>query len=364
MRGLARGALAPLFGLSTAVGWTVAYHLVRQQGRLLIRLDALEARLDAADRMVLPVLPNEHSHATAPVPGLAVGAEVPPFELPDFTGRMLGPPDFRGGRLLLVHWSPGCGFCELIAPELAALQEPLRRQNTVLALVSNGDVEANRAFAHQHGLDCPIMLQDGSPAVPPFRGLGTPVAYLVDEHGRVAKPLAVGAEQVPQLARDAAAGDRRLPGEKSLLHSRIEREGLKAGTPAPMFILPEIRGGTIALEDFRGRDVLLVFTAPDCGPCDALAPELARLHERSRASGLQIVLVGRGSVEENRRKAQEHGMDFPVVVQDHWKLSKEYGIFATPVAFLIDRNGTVARDVARGVDQVLELGEHALAGTE
>jgi len=58
------------------------------------------------------------------------------------------------------------------------------------------------------------------------------------------------------------------------------------------------------------------------------------------------------------------GMDFPVVVQDHWKLSKEYGIFATPVAFLIDRNGTVARDVARGVDQVLELGEHALAGTE
>jgi peroxiredoxin len=110
--------------------------------------------------------------------------------------------------------------------------------------------------------------------------------------------------------------------------------------------------------------VLLVFTDPDCGPCQLLAPDLCSLHERARDAGVQILLVGRGSVDENRRKAEEHGMDFPVVVQDHWSLSRQYGIFATPVAFLIDENGTIARDVARGVDQILELGGRVLAGTE
>ena len=53
-----------------------------------------------------------------------------------------------------------------------------------------------------------------------------------------------------------------------------------------------------------------------------------------------------------------------MVVQDHWSLSRQYGIFATPVAFLVHVNGTIAREVARGVDQILELGGRALAGTE
>jgi peroxiredoxin len=335
---------------------------MRRHGQLLERLDTLEARLDAMDRRVLPVVSTEHSHL--PSAGVSVGTELPLFELPDFVGRVRGPDEFRGNALLLVHWSPACGFCELIADELASLQEPLRRGGTTLAMVSHGDVESNREFAEAHGLDCPILLQDGSRQVSAFRGLGTPVAYLLDEQGRVSEPLAVGADAVPDLARRTAARKGRLPGEKSLSHSRIERDGLRAGTPAPLFMLPDVRGGTVALEDFRGRRVLLVFTDPDCGPCERLASELSRLHERCQGNGLQVILVGRGSLAANRAKAEEHGMQFPVVVQDHWKLSREYGIFATPVAFLIDRSGTIARDVARGVDQVLELAGVEPAGSE
>jgi peroxiredoxin len=66
-------------------------------------------------------------------------------------------------------------------------------------------------------------------------------------------------------------------------------------------------------------------------------------------------MVARGDPEENRCKAQEHGFEFPVVLQERWKLSKEYGIFATPVAFLIDEDGVIARNVAQGVDEILAL---------
>ena len=66
-------------------------------------------------------------------------------------------------------------------------------------------------------------------------------------------------------------------------------------------------------------------------------------------------MVGRGDLGENRRKALEHGMEFPVIVQSRWKLSKEYGIFATPVAFVIDEQGVIAEDVAVGPEQILAL---------
>jgi hypothetical protein len=43
------------------------------------------------------------------------------------------------------------------------------------------------------------------------------------------------------------------------------------------------------------------------------------------------------------------------VLQEKWKLSKEYGIFATPAAILIGRDGVIAKDVAVGPDAILAL---------
>jgi hypothetical protein len=71
---------------------------------------------------------------------------------------------------------------------------------------------------------------------------------------------------------------------------------------------------------------------------------------------LGVILVGRGNAEENHRKAAQHGFEFPVLIQDRkWKVSNEYGILATPVAFLIGENGDIARDAAVGRDAILAL---------
>jgi peroxiredoxin len=233
-----------------------------------------------------------------------------------------------------------------------------------LLFVSAGDAEANRKLAEGHGLEAPILLLKGNEkVVEAFQGQPTPVAYLLDEGGRVARPLAVGAEEVPVLAREAASAPKRkrLPGERPLSESRIERNGLKAGTPAPAFRLPDLHGGTVSLEEYRGRRVLLVFTDPHCGPCEELAPHLVRLHREHRDDGLALILVARGDPGENRRKAEQHGFEFPVVLQERWKLSKEYGIFAAPVAFLIGEEGVIARDVAKGVEEIVALARDGLA---
>jgi len=86
------------------------------------------------------------------------------------------------------------------------------------------------------------------------------------------------------------------------------------------------------------------------------------LHRQHQANGLALMMVGRGDTEENRKKAEQNGFDFPVVLQKKWELSKQYGIFATPVAFLINEEGVIERDVAAGADAILELIHHDLLG--
>src|SRR6266516_1302283 len=49
-------------------------------------------------------------------------------------------------------------------------------------------------------------------------------------------------------------------GNRSLARSKIKRDGLKAGTPAPDFRLPRLDGGELSLAALRGRRVLLVFS--------------------------------------------------------------------------------------------------------
>jgi peroxiredoxin len=148
-------------------------------------------------------------------------------------------------------------------------------------------------------------------------------------------------------------GAAKLATERPVSESRIERDGLKPGVQAPLFTLPDLDGRRESLVAYRGQRVLLVFSDPRCGPCNDVAPELVRLHAHNPA--LQIVMVSRGELGENRTKAQEHGFAFPVVLQDGWKLSKEYGIFATPVAFLIDEEGTIAKPVAIGADAIVAI---------
>jgi peroxiredoxin len=349
--------LLGLLVLGQAAVWVVLVQVIQQQGRILLRLDKLaEAHTSQAAQLPVIALPTE------PV-GLPVGVPIGDFQLPDLAGRLVGPHTWRGQRTLLIHWSTTCGFCELIAPELAQLEAGLRAQRIALVLASYGDAETNRRLAEEYGLSCPILLQSDAQPIAAFSQLGTPVAYVLDKTSRVAEALVSGADPVIALAHRLAAqpaGARtHLPGERPLSESHIERDGLKAGAIAPTFSLPDITGATVTLDSYRGRRVLLVFTDPHCGPCDALAPDLARLGQRVDGEP-SIVVIGRGALEENRRKAEQYEFTFPVVLQKRWELSKAYGIFATPVGFLIDEHGVIVRDAAVGPDAIVALAQAGL----
>ena len=338
-------------------GCWLGYQLVRQHGRILLRLEALEKGLAA--RPAEPPRP-----APAAPSGLPLGSMAPDFELPDLSGARHRLSEFRGRPVLLIFFNPACGFCTGMVPELAALSPGGRNAKPVPLVVSTGGAEANRQLFQTHAIGCPVLLQKEMEVAAQYQAHGTPVGYLLDETGTLASELAVGAAALlalatapaPQGAPEAGHAPPSKPaarGNKPVSESRLNRSGLKAGTPAPNFRLPRLDGKELALEDYRGQRVLLVFTDPDCGPCEQLAPHLERVHRERK--DLQVLMVSRQDAETNRQKVAKLGLTFPVVLQKNWEVSLRYAMFATPVGYLIDERGVLASDVAAGFDAILAL---------
>lgn len=335
--------------LLIAVGGWLGYQLVRQNGRILLRLEAIETRLT----------PRREEKSRQPE-ALPLGSEAPDFELPDLRGGPRKLADFRGRDVLLIFFNPQCGFCTKMADDLAALPVDESSNRPVPLVVTTGDANENRKLVEHHGIRCTVLLQEEMKVASKFRAQGTPMGYWIDKEGRIASELTIGREALLKLAagpppnpKAARAHSNGAKDYRSVAGSRLKRNGLKSGETAPEFTLPRIDGGELSLVDFRGGRLLLVFSAPDCGPCVELAPRLQEIHQER--SDLSVLVVSRGELDANYAKAAELGLTYPIVLQQKWEVSLKYAMFATPIGYLIDERGILASDVAVGIEPILGL---------
>lgn len=306
-----------------------------------------------------------------PPSGLEPGTPAPAFALPDLAGHERRLEEFRGKPLLLAFFSTTCGYCQQMAPRLGQLPEDGPR----VLLISRGDVDEHLQLAAEHKWRCDVVLEQGTELLTAYKATGTPTGYLIDAEGRIASGLAVGADALLALTerepedgstsddltleslrqKEANALDRARAAGLGIRASTLPRSGLRVGTTAPDFKLLDLEGRMHRLADFRDRRVLLVFSEPSCGPCEALAPELVVLQQRHKGNDLQVVMVSRGEPGLVATKAKQHGFNFPVLLQKQWEISKKYAMFATPVGYLIDEKGVIQKDVAVGKSAILEL---------
>ena len=138
-------------------------------------------------------------HAAAPtVPaGRQVGEPAPPLKLRDLAGNKINlATTFRGEKTLVAFWNPGCGFCQQMLDDLKDWEANPPQDAPRLLVVSGGTKEANKAM----GLRSTVVLDQNFGVGSAFGASGTPSAVLVDEEGKVASELAVGAPAVLALA--------------------------------------------------------------------------------------------------------------------------------------------------------------------
>ena len=356
---VAFGVILP-WSVIAVLCWLLHQILV-QNGRILKRLDLLEEQMDLAG------FPG--AEGVLPEEGLPLGSVAPPFELPDLKGDRVSLEQFRGQRVLLIFFSPKCSYCLQMAPQLSALPVDSSNGRPAPLVITTGDLEENLKIVREHGIRCPVLRQEEWEISQLYHAAGTPVGYLMDEEGKIASPLAIGAPNLLALSNHEAGtnGKHREPQEDagnrsrgirgknkhSLAESHINRDGLKIGTRAPQFRLTSIDNREIALKDHLGKPVLLVFSDPKCIPCNQLAADLERFHRQTLE--LQFLMISRGDAEVNRQIMKEHKLTFPVLLQRQWEISRLYAKFNTPVAYFIDESGVIADDVAEGRDSVLAL---------
>jgi len=127
------------------------------------------------------------------------------------------------------------------------------------------------------------------------------------------------------------------------------------GSQAPDFSLNTAAGGVMALDDLLapGRPVLLVFTDPECGPCQALLPKIAEW-QGSLADALTLAVISRGARSDNVAVAREHGLNH-VLVQDGREVAERYGVWATPSALLIGVDSRIERAQVAGAEAIEQL---------
>jgi peroxiredoxin len=152
--------------------------------------------------------------------------------------------------------------------------------------------------------------------------------------------------------------EERLAGSGAIAASSAN--GLPVGTAAPAFSLPGVFGETLTLDALRarGNPILLLFTDPDCGPCNGLMPDFGGW-QRAHGHRLTIVSVSRGSVESNRAKATEHGLN-TVLLQQQFEVAEAFRAHGTPAAVLVRPDGTIGSPVALGADQIRALAATAI----
>ena len=166
-------------------GGSLLVQILTQQGRLLLRIEALEKRLGVPAQ---------------PAPGLTLGTLAPVFELPNLEGKTKTLQKLRslGRPLVLLFTDPACEPCTALLPEIAQWQRE-HAKKMVVVLVSRGTVEANRAKVTEPRVTN-VFLQKDREIAEAYKAFGTPSAVVVrHQDGTIGSALAQGADAIRAL---------------------------------------------------------------------------------------------------------------------------------------------------------------------
>ncbi len=119
---------------------------------------------------------------------------------------------------------------------------------------------------------------------------------------------------------------------------------------APDFALDRLdREGSLALDDLRGKALVVNFWASWCIPCRDEAPVLQQTYERYRDQGLVVLGVDVNDFRQDaRRFMRRFGLTYPVVYDGKGSTVGKWGVRGFPETFFVDRSGKLVGERISG----------------
>lgn len=351
--------LAAVLFILGFVAWLLL-QIIAQQGRMLVRLESIEAQLGVDEPPTL--MDNDLASREAPS-GLPSGQQAPEFSLSGLSGEKFTLASFlaRGKPVLLTFIDPDCAPCNALLPEIGRWQrEP--GIGLSLAVISRGSADTNRLKAAEHGLQ-DVLLQNDHEVATAYMTNSTPAMVHVDADGSVVSRAAIGPNAIAELVDRLSAGryshDLGSPDGGAPTRSRkAARTGVangpRVGDRAPSLSLPDLDGRVVSLESYQGVETLLLFWNPHCRFCQQMLDDIKAWEGNPPAEAPRLLVVSVGPGEDDRVL----GLRSPVVLDPEFSVGANFGVSGTPSAILIDPSGRIASDVRVGAAGVLELARY------
>jgi thiol-disulfide isomerase/thioredoxin len=312
------------FGIAVAVFavWAIV-HLLRLNGRLLLRLEAAEARLG------IKVDP-----AAA---GLPVGYVAPSFKL-----RPLGEEDgpdteeatdapFRAAKLptLLVFSTDRCGACDDALPEIALWQREYADRISV-NVIARGEPATTREKVSKDGVSS-VFMQENNEVELAYRTQATPAGVLLKD-GLIASPAGAGIGAV-----------------RAILERAIFAPKVKKHDPVPSLVLTDLNGRRHDVAALAGRRAILMFWNPGCGFCREMVDVVKAWERAKTSSSPELVFIAAGTPAENR----EFGFRSRMLMDPTFAVARVFGSEGTPSAVVVEDGKIATRKF--GAPDVLSL---------
>ena len=118
--------------------------------------------------------------------------------------------------------------------------------------------------------------------------------------------------------------------------------GTLVGKSAPSFHLSTLDGKRrYTLNDLRGHPALLVFVSPTCMPCHQALQHLVACYPEWQAKGVQLLGISSGDPAEMLHVITSFYVNFPVLSEEQWEVSRAYKVPGTPWGIALTVDGIV-----------------------
>jgi thiol-disulfide isomerase/thioredoxin len=141
----------------------------------------------------------------------------------------------------------------------------------------------------------------------------------------------------------------------NIVGERRRRDAI--GKPFDLVFVDTVQGQTISIERLKGTVVIIDFWATWCPPCVAEMPHLKELYAKYHDQGVEFIGISldrpetEGGLDRLKKFVKDNAIAWPQYYQGDGGrsgFSKSWGIQAIPAVFVVDADGKLCSDSARG----------------
>lgn len=268
--------------------------------------------------------------------GTEVGNEAPLFTLLNEINEAVSLEDYRGKVVLLSFWESNCDPCLEDFPDMEEVWANFRNEDFILIGIAVDD-ERNRwnAVISEPGRDWVQLFADPIDDAQIYADYQIPIVprkFLLDRQGVVVQDGFIINSFVDRIREE------------------IDKPpvGLDPGDLSPLFTLRDENDNVVALEDFRGKIVLIDFWGSWCSTCIEEIDEIEDVWAEYRDEDFVILAVAvYDTPNEWRAFIEQPNRDWVQVWSDELNdpdIYTDYDLRGrAPHKFLLDREGVVLK---------------------